>query len=136
LFIGLFGLVGVISGAKLVAGLLGASWGYLAAVGAYELNRRKFDWERGSKYSDLNLLAGTLAVSTGLVISGALHETMPVLAIVPALSAIVQANDGHSDKYRALIHVAVLFAGMGVGIWFYNNGIIGSVLLDRLAALP
>lgn len=111
-------------------------WGYLAAVGAYELNRRKFDWLRGSQHADRNLLAGTLAASTGLIISGALHETMPFLAIIPALSAILQANDGHRTKHRALLHTGVLFAGIGIAVWFYVDGVIGSVLLDRLAALP
>ena len=111
-------------------------WGYMAAVGAYELNRRKFGWVRASQYADLNLLAGTLAASTGLILSGALHETMPVLAIIPALSAILQANDGHRTKHRALLHIIVLSVGISIAVWFYLDGIIGSVLLDRLAALP
>ncbi|MCH7897832.1 MAG: hypothetical protein IIC62_00645 [Proteobacteria bacterium] len=108
----------------------------MAAVGAYELNRRKFDWVRGSQYADRNLLAGTLAAATGLIISGALHETMPFLAIIPALSAILQANDGHRTKHRALLHISVLLVGISIGVWFYVDGIIGSVLLDRVATLP
>jgi len=100
------------------------------------LNRRKFHWLRGSKHCDRNLLAGTLAVSTGMVISGAMHETMPALAIVPALSAIRQANDGHDKKYLSLIHIAILTAGIGIGIWFYTDGVIGKVLLERVDALP
>ena len=135
-FIALFGAVGVLTGGKLVAGILGAAWGYLAVAGAYELNRRKFDWARGSQYSDRHLLAGTLAVSTGLVISGALHQTMPALAIVSALSAVIQANDGHEKKYLSLIHATVLAAGLGVAVWFYIDGVIGKVLLERLEALP
>ena len=135
-FIALFGAVGVLTGGKLVAGILGAAWGYLAVAGAYELNRRKFDWARGSQYSDRHLLAGTLAVSTGLVISGALHQTMPALAIVSALSAVIQANDGHEKKYLSLLHATVLAAGLGVAVWFYTNGVIGKVLLERLEALP
>jgi hypothetical protein len=136
LFIGLFGAIGVITGEKLVAGTFGAVWAYLATVGAYELNRRKFAWARGRKYSDRHLLAGTLAASTSLVISGAMNETMPALVIVPALSAIMQANVGHEKKYLALIHVAILFAGIGVGTWFYADGIIGKVLLETVAAMP
>ena len=135
-FIALFGAVGVLTGGKLVAGILGAAWGYLAVAGAYELNRRKFDWARGSQYSDRHLLAGTLAVSTGLVISGAMHQTMPALAIVSALSAVIQANDGHDKKYRSLIHATVLAAGLGVAIWFYTDGVIGKVLLEKVEALP
>ncbi len=135
-FIALFGAVGVLTGGKLVAGILGAAWGYLAVAGAYELNRRKFDWARGSQYSDRHLLAGTLAVSTGLVISGAMHQTMPALAIVSALSAVIQANDGHEKKYLSLIHATVLAAGLGVAVWFYTDGVIGKVLLERLEALP
>ena len=135
-FIALFGAVGVLTGGKLVAGILGAAWGYLAVAGAYELNRRKFDWARGSQYSDRHLLAGTLAVSTGLIISGAMHQTMPALAIVSALSAVIQANDGHEKKYLSLIHATVLAAGLGVAVWFYTDGVIGKVLLERLEALP
>ncbi len=136
MFIGLFGVIGVITGEKLVAGFLGAMWAYMATTGAYELNRRKFGWSRGSRYSDRHLLAGTLAASVSLVISGALNETMPVLAIVPALSAVMQANDGHRNKYMALLHATILVAGVGIGTWFYTDGIVGSVLLDTVAAMP
>ncbi len=135
-FIALFGAVGVLTGGKLIAGVLGAAWGYLAVAGAYELNRRKFGWARGSQYSDRHLLAGTVAVSTGLVISGAMHQTMPALAIVSALSAVIQANDGHDKKYLSRIHATVLAAGLGVAIWFYIDGVIGKVLLESVEALP
>lgn len=136
LFIGLFGAVGVITGQKLIAGTLGGLWGYAAAAGAYELNRRKFGWMRGRQYADLHLLAGTVAVSTGLMISGAVQETMPALALVPALSAIKQASDGHKNHMLALVHIAALSSGIGIGIWFYRDGVIGAVLLNRIAALP
>lgn len=136
LFIGLFSLSGVLTGEKIVAGFLGAVWSYLAVVGAYELNRRKFDWERGRRFSDQHLLAGTLAASTGLILSGALNESMPALAIIPALSAIKQANDGHDNKYRSMIHAAILITGLGIGMWFFTNGVIGKVLLDRVVELP
>jgi len=135
-FMGIYGAVGVITGQKLIAGGLGALWAYLAVIGAYELNRRKFDGTRGRKHRDQHLLAGTLAVSSGLVVSGAMHETMPALAIVCAVSAIKQANDGHDRKHLSWIHMAVLVAGMGAGIWFYSRGGYGKELLDRLAALP
>jgi hypothetical protein len=135
-FIGLYGVVGVITGGKLVAGFLGVVWSYLVVVGAYELNRRKFNWSRGSEHSDQHLFAGTLAVSFGLVISGAIHETMPVLAIVPALSAIKQANDGHERKHWARVHAAVLAVGAGVGIWLYTDGIIGQTLIHRVVEMP
>lgn len=135
-FIGLYGIVGVVTGAKMIAGFLGAFWSYLVVAGAYELNRRKFNWLRGSRHSDQHLFAGTLAVSFGLVISGAIHETMPALAVVPALSAIKQANDGHKKKYLAWIHTAVLIAGLGIGIWFYADGVIGQTLLNKVATLP
>ncbi len=134
--IGIYGIVGVITGKKLVAGLLGALWSYMAVVGTYELIRRKFNRERGRKYRDQHLLAGTIAVAAGLMISGAVHETMPALAIVPALAAIKQANDGHGQKYRAWIHIAVLMVGIGVGGWFYTDGVIGDVILQRIAAMP
>ena len=136
IFIGVYGVVGVVTGGKLVAGLLGVAWSYLAVAGAYELNRRKFNWSRGRRHSDWHLFAGTLAVSFGLVISGAIDETMPLLAIVPALSAIKQANSGHEKKYRSWVHVAVLAAGLGVGIWFYVDGIIGKVIMEKIVALP
>lgn len=135
-FIGFYGAVGVMTGGKVVGGALGAIWGYLAVIGTYELNRRKFDWDKGRKHSDLHLLAGTVAVATGLMVSGAIHETMPALAIVPALSAITQANDGHDKKYLSWIHAVILATGITVGIWFYIDGIIGDVLLERIAALP
>ncbi len=89
MFIGVFGVFGLLSGSKLVAGALGAAWGFSAAIGAYELNRRKFDWARGRKNRDRNLLVGTVAVSTGLMMSGAMHETMPFLALLPGLSAVI-----------------------------------------------
>ncbi len=135
-FIGVYGIAGVVTGGKIVAGLLGAAWSYLAVVGAYELNRRKFDWSRGRRHSDRHLFAGTLAVSLGLVISGAIHETMPVLAIVPALSATKQANDGHERKHFLWIHAGVLAGGLGVGIWFYMDGVIGQVMMQKIVALP
>ena len=135
-FMGVFGALGVITGEKLIAGGLGALWGYLAVSGAYELNRRKFDWRRGRELRDQHLLAGTLAVSTGLVVGGAMHEHLPAIAIVCVLSAIKQANDGHDRKYLSLIHAAVLIAGMGAGIWFYRNNEYGKALLDQFAALP
>jgi hypothetical protein len=136
LLIGIFGFFGVISGAKLAAGALGALWGYLAAVGAYELNRRKFGWVRGARYADRHLFAGTVAASAGLILSGAMYETMPGLALLPATSAIVQANDGHKRNYRAFIHAAVLATGIAIGSWFYADGVIGKVLLERIEALP
>ena len=115
---------------------MGAVWAYLAVAGMYELNRRKFGWARGKGYSDLHLLGGTLAVATGLILSGALHETMPALAIVPALSALKQANDGHDNNVLFIVHLAVLLIGAGIGIWFYRDGVIGTVLLERIAELP
>jgi hypothetical protein len=136
IFIGVYGVVGVLTGGKLVAGLLGVAWSYLAVVGAYELNRRKFNWSRGRRHSDWHLFAGTLAVSFGFIVSGAIHETMPLLAIVPALSAIKQANNGHEKRHRSWVHAAVLAAGLGVGIWFYVDGIIGKVIMEKIVALP
>ena len=135
-FIGLYGAAGVVSGGKLAAGTLGSIWAYMVVVGAYELNRRKFDWVKGRKYGDQHLFAGTAAVSIGLIVSGAIHESMPMLAIVPALSATVQANDGHETKFRSWIHAATLATGIVIGIWFYRNGVIGDVLLQRIVALP
>ncbi|HWM29684.1 MAG TPA: hypothetical protein VNQ14_14580, partial [Woeseiaceae bacterium] len=136
LFIGLFGFAGVITGQKLVAGGLGAAWGYMAVVGTYELNRRKFNWERGSKHRDQHLLAGSLAVCIGLAVGGAVHETMPALAIVPALSAIKQANDGHDWKILSVIHAILLLAGIGAAMWLYSNKVTGLVILERIAAMP
>ena len=135
-FISVFGVAGVLTGQKIVAGFLGALWGYMAVVGSYELLRRKYDWVRGYHHRDRHLLAGTLAVSSGLVIGAALHETMPVIAIVPALSAIKQANLGRDNKYLSWIHIGVLAAGVAAAVWFYNDGIIGKVLIERVEALP
>jgi hypothetical protein len=61
---------------------------------------------------------------------------MPILAIIPALSATVQANDGHDKKFRLWIHAATLVTGMVIGTWFYIDGVIGDVLLQRLVDLP
>lgn len=135
-FIGIYGAAGVLTGQKIVGGSFGAMWGYFAVAGMYELNRRKFDWSRGKRFSDLHLLAGTIAVASGLIISGALHESMPVLALIPALSALKQANDGHRSNAPFILHLAVLIAGIGIGVWLYEDGIIGGVLLDRIAELP
>lgn len=136
LFIGLFGAVGVITGQKLVAGGLGAAWGYMAVAGTYELNRRKFNWTRGSKHGDVHLLAGSTAVAIGLIIGGSVHETMPALAVVPALSAIKQASDGRPGKFLSVIHATILVAGLVIGAWLYNDKVTGSVLLGRIAAMP
>lgn len=135
-FVGLFGAVGVVTGQKLIAGSMGAIWGYLAVAGAYELNRRKFDWSRGARYGDLHLLGGTLAVSVGLIIGGAIYETMPALAIIPALSAIRQAGDGHDNRFLSWIHATVLLAGIAAAIWLYRDGVTGKVWLEMIAALP
>jgi hypothetical protein len=135
-FIGVFGLAGVVSGAKIVAGFLGAIWAAMAVIGTYELNRRKFGWQKGARRADLNLLAGTIAVSIGLMISGVLHETMPALALVPAISAITQADDGHHGKLRLMIHCGVLAAGVGIGIGCYIGAMDGSVIVQRIAAMP
>lgn len=135
-FIGLYGIVGVVTGQKLIAGSLGTVWCYLAVTGAYELNRRRFDWKRGREHRDQHLFAGTLAVSSGMVISGAMQESMPALALVSAVSAIMQANDGHDGKLRSRVHSLVLIAGIVGGAWLYNNGAVGRVLLARVAALP
>jgi hypothetical protein len=81
-------------------------------------------------------LGGTFAVATGLVIGGALHETMPALAIVSALSAIKQANHGHRKHYLAWVHVAILGSGIYGAIWFYRAGNFGKILLERMASLP
>lgn len=136
MFIGLFGVAGVITGDKIFAGALGALWGYLAVAGAYELNRRKFDWDRGRHYRDRHLLAGTIAVSAGLAIGGAMHETMPGLAVIPALSAIIQANDGHDKKYYSIVHIAVLIVGVSIAIWIYTNGVIGKLWLESVENWP
>jgi hypothetical protein len=133
---GLAGIVNVITGEKIIAGLFGTLWSYLAVSGCYELNRRKFDWDRGRRFSDRHLLCGTIAVSSGLVLSGAMHETMPALAIVPALSAVLQANDGHDKKYRFIIHAIILAAGLSFAVWIYSNGIIGKVWLERVESWP
>jgi hypothetical protein len=65
-----------------------------------------------------------------------MHETMPGLAIVPALSAVLQANDGHDEKYRFFIHATVLAIGICIAIWFYTNGVIGKVWLEKVEAWP
>jgi len=136
LFVGLYGVAGVVTGDKLIAGFLGAVWGYMAVAGSYELNRRKFNWIRGSQQADQHLLLGTLAVSFGLAVSGAIQESMPALAIIPVLSAIKQANDGHKTKIMAWIHATILAIGTGTGIWFYTDEVIGQSLLFRIEALP
>lgn len=136
MFVGLYGVAGVVTGDKLIAGFLGAVWGYMAVAGSYELNRRKFNWIRGSQQADQHLLLGTLAVSFGLAVSGAIQESMPALAIIPVLSAIKQANDGHKTKIMAWIHATILAIGTGTGIWFYTDEVIGQSLLFRIEALP
>ena len=136
LIMGVFAFVNLIIGEKMIAGLFGTLWSYLAVSGSYELNRRKFDWDRGRRFSDRHLLCGTVAVSAGLAISGAMHETMPILAIVPALSATIQANDGHASKYRLYVHAAILAAGLIFAIWIYTNGIIGKLWLEQVEAWP
>jgi hypothetical protein len=61
---------------------------------------------------------------------------MPLLAMVSALSAMKQANDGHTKKYRSWIHAATLATGLGIGVWFYMDGVIGLVLMQKIVALP
>ena len=136
MFVGLYGVAGFVTGEKLIAGFLGAIWGYMAVAGSYELNRRKFNWSRGEQFADQNLLLGTIAVSFGLAISGAIQESMPALAIIPVLSAIKQANDGHKTGIMAWVHSTILAIGTGTGIWFYTDGVVGQSLLFRIEALP
>ena len=136
MFVGLYGVAGVVTGEKLIAGFLGAVWGYMAVAGSYELNRRKFNWIRGSQHADQHLLLGTIAVSLGLAISGAIQESMPALAIIPVLSAIKQANDGHKTKILAWIHATILVIGTVTGIWFFTDEVIGQSLMFRIEALP
>ena len=135
-FIGLYGLVGLLSLQQIVAGALGAFWGYGVVMGTYELIRRKYDRDKWREYADRHLLVGTIAVAMGLIFSGATRETMPGLAIVPALSAIIQANDGHEKKYRAWIHTAVLATGIGFGIYIYNNRRVAYWLEGIFEAMP
>ena len=54
----------------------------------------------------------------------------------PALSAILQANDGHDKKYFSIIHIAVLIIGVSIATWFYTNGVIGKVWLEQFETLP
>ena len=61
---------------------------------------------------------------------------MPGLAVVPALSAIIQANDGRDKKYRFFIHATVLAIGISIAVWFYANGAIGKVWLERIENWP
>ncbi len=61
---------------------------------------------------------------------------MPALALVSAAAAIVQADDGHEGRMRSMIHAAVLAVGLGIGIWWYIGGVTGSVILDRITAMP
>ena len=68
--------------------------------------------------------------------SGAMHETMPFLALIPGLSAVIQANDERNSKIPMLVHGAILGAGLLIGIWFYVDGIIGGVLLANIEAMP
>jgi xanthine/uracil permease len=136
LFMGLFGAINAITGEKIIAGALGALWGYMAVSGAYELNRRKFDWKRGRRQRDQHLLAGTLAVALGLVISGTMHELMPAMAIICVLSAIKQANDGHDHKYLSYLHTAILIPGVVAWAWLYGNNEFGKAILDRIETLP
>lgn len=135
-FIGLYGLYGLLSLQQIVAGALGTFWGYGAVMGTYELIRRKYDRDKWREYADRHLLAGTIAVAIGLIFSGATRETMPGLAILPALSAIIQADDGHTKKYRAWIHTAVLATGIGLGIYIYNYRWVAYWLEGIFEALP
>jgi hypothetical protein len=118
------------------AGLVATIWSYMVVTGAHELLRRKFDWARGRKYSNEHLLAGTVAVCVGIIVGGAFHETMPMLAIVPALSAIKQASDGHETKRMSLVHLAITVVGLSIGTWFYIDGVIGGVLLEKIGISP
>lgn len=135
-FIGLYGVIGFLSLKKIVAGGLGAFWGYGAVMGTYELIRRKYDRDKWRQYADRHLLAGTIAVAMGMIFCGATRQTMPGLAILPALSAVIQANDGHKRKYRAWIHAAVLGAGLGLGIYIYNYRWAANWLEGFLERMP
>lgn len=135
-FIGLHGFYGLISLDKIVAGGLGAAWGYGCVMGTYELIRRKNDMDRWRQYADLNLLAGTMAVSLGMIVSGAIRETMPGLALLPALSAIIQANDGYETKHRAWIHAGIIVFGIALGYYIYRNPWFATWLALTMDSLP
>jgi hypothetical protein len=61
---------------------------------------------------------------------------MPAVAIVPAISAIKQANDGHKGKFLSVIHAILLLGGIGAAMWIYPDKDAGLAILERIAAMP
>lgn len=135
-FIGLFALASLLSGDKVFGGLLGVTWAWFAATGAYELNRRKHGWARGTRYRTRHLLFGMLAVSAAMMVSGAIHELLFVFALAPALAAVLHANDDPGGRFLFLLYAVMIAVSLSVAVWLYVDTNTSLRLTDWFDALP
>ena len=118
-FIGIFGVASMLSGEKIVGGLLGTIWAYFAATGAYELNRRKHNWVKGTRYRTRHLVFGLVAVNAAMIVSGAIHELLFVFALAPGMAAVLHANADTGGRYLFFISAVTVAVALGVAIWLY-----------------
>jgi hypothetical protein len=136
LFIGIFGIIKVVSGDSYLGGLVSAIWGYATVVGAYELNRSKFDWDRGRSYDNLHLGTGMVAVSVAMVGSAALENLLFVFAVFPGIAGVLHARRRFSKNYTAAIYTLMLVTSFTTAIWLYSNEFQARQLVAAIEALP
>lgn len=130
--IGLYAIGSLLTGSNIVGGLLGTVWAYAAGVGAYELNRRKYDWTKGRAHAGLHLLLGTLAVNLAIFASAAQHELLFVFAIPPAVAAVLHAG----ERLTTTVYAALLIGSVVAAIWLYADTALATRLVDWFDTLP
>jgi len=135
-FIAIFGIVTTASGESYVGGLASLIWGVAAVVGAYELNRNRFNWDRGRNRRNLHLCAGMVAVSIAIVGSGALENLLFIFAPLPALAAIQLARVRYPGKWVGGIFLVMLLVSLATAIWLYSNEFKARQLVAWVEALP
>jgi len=135
-FIAIFGIITTVSGESYVGGLATLSWGVAAVVGAYELNRSRFNWDRGRNRRNLNLCAGMVAVSIAIVGSGALENLLFIFAPLPALAAIQLARLRYPRKWIGGLFLLMLLVSLATAIWLYSNEFKARQLVAWIEALP
>ncbi len=135
-FIGIYGVITIVSGGSLLAGITSALWGYAVVIGAYELMRCKFDWDRGRKRQNFHLGVGLIAVAIAMVASAALENILFVFAVFPGRVGVNYANERYEKNYVAAIYATLLLLCFSIAVWLYSNEYQARQLAAWIEALP
>ena len=135
-FIGINGVITIVSGEGFIGGLVSALWGYGVVVGAYELLRCKFDWERGRKRQNLHLAVGMIAVSIAMIGSAALENILFIFAVFPAIVGVKYAKQRYEKIHVATIYAAMPLVCFSIAIWLFGNEFKARQLAAWVEALP